>query len=147
MSRELEELREIARREREKSWRHVRALPRRTSEVASAVASAHPFLTTAAAAAIAMSLVPKGNSNGGNSNGGKSSGGSVDGQDAVGTRGALSGIVMSLGLRMLPDLLRLALGASSAPQSTDEAASSSPGGESTTPTPSRAPKAGAPVSS
>lgn len=107
MSRELDELREIARREREKSWKHVRALPRRTSDVASAGARAHPFLTAAAAAAIAMSLVPKRKPSGAPPP-------ALEGRAPTGSR-AWSGVLVSLGLQMLPELLRLAEQRSSAP--------------------------------
>ncbi|MDZ4773754.1 MAG: hypothetical protein SGI72_11545 [Planctomycetota bacterium] len=59
MSKELDELRRLARTERHKAWAHARLVPARVGDTASAFAKRHPILAMGGAAALTMSMISR----------------------------------------------------------------------------------------
>lgn len=57
MSKELAELRRLARAERGRAWAHTKLIPARIGDTAGSFAKQHPLLATGGAAALTMSLM------------------------------------------------------------------------------------------
>jgi hypothetical protein len=91
MSKELDELRRMARNERKLAWEHAKLVPARIGDTASAFAKRHPILAMGGAAALTMSMLTRRQRRAGGASGPKS----------------MPMAMAAMGVQFLPDLLRL----------------------------------------
>jgi len=91
MSYEQDELRRLARRERQAAWASAKRIPECAGDAASAFARQHPVMAAGAAAALAMGVLARKR---------RASG-------AAGPASSLPAAIAAIGVRFLPDLLRM----------------------------------------
>lgn len=91
MSKELEELRLLARAERHRAWTHAKVVPTRLGDTASAFARRHPILAMGSAAAITMGLISRHRRRAG----------------IQGKQGSLPVALAAMGVQFLPEILKL----------------------------------------
>ena len=91
MSKELQELRRMARAERLRGWAHAKVIPARIGDAAGAFAKRHPILAMGGAAAVTMGLRSRRRRRAG----------------IEGKQGSWPAGVAAMGVQFLPEILRL----------------------------------------
>lgn len=91
MSKELEELRRMARAERQRAWAHAKVIPARLGDTATAFAKRHPILAMGGAAAVTMGLIARHRRHAG----------------IQGKQGSLPAALAAASVQFLPQILKL----------------------------------------